>query len=738
MKKRVHISISIILTLSIILSCIPLSAYSTSSDPIVIYHTNDMHGRINSVYSQNELTQIGLDVVKSAKENTNNAILIDAGDATQGTPMGKFSKGLDIVDVMNVAGYDGMTLGNHEFDYGQENVMKIAKKANFPVVSSNTLYNGDLFLKDVNGNNGENFIKEVGGKKLGFFGIITSETTKTTIPENLEGISFKDEIQTSKEQVEKLKAQGVDMIIGIMHIGIDSSSSVTSREIAESVPEINIIIDGHSHSTISEKVRNTVIQQTGTGSNTLGKIEIDYSSNSPKINTQLIPAKELGKQYTPSQDVTDEYNSIADKIEPVLSTVVGKTATTLYGGNYSGKNVSRMVETNLGSLICDAMIYDSRKLLKCTKYRALPIVAMENGGAVRSKIDKGFISMENILEVLPLDNKLTLQIITPNTLYKVMERGVCKQNLPESPGEAIDGFFGGFPQIGGMRIEYDLTQNAYDTENPQLDQGRRVTKIVILNEDGSDAIKLDRDDTLTPIIFACNDYTISEYPMVSNIDVSVKGDYLSDILAEYINVLTMRGSGEFNYPINQKRVLLSPKSNDLFVNYSAQISVKENSIPLANKEVSIKVDNTSLSSTTDENGNVILDNLQSGGHSVVVSYNSYSSDAYIDETVGIKSAVIDIAPDSSKNIKSVINLIDQIPDNPTNSDLKTIKFAKTSYSSLSNEEKSQVTNVDILLNSEDLLNENSWVKYFILTLATILAVSAVILIVKYKKKTKRG
>ena len=185
MKKRVHIPISMILTLSIILSCIPLNAYSTSSDPIVIYHTNDMHGRINSVYSQNELTQIGLDVVKSAKENTNNAILIDAGDATQGTPMGKFSKGLDIVDVMNVAGYDGMTLGNHEFDYGQENVMKIAKKANFPVVSSNTLYNGDLFLKDVNGNNGENFIKEVGGKKLGFFGIITSETTKTTIPENL-------------------------------------------------------------------------------------------------------------------------------------------------------------------------------------------------------------------------------------------------------------------------------------------------------------------------------------------------------------------------------------------------------------------------------------------------------------------------------------------------------------------------------------------------------------------------
>ena len=146
---------------------------------ITIYHTNDMHGQVGSTYTNGVLSQIGLDYIKTAKEKTNNSILIDAGDATQGTPMGKFSKGLDIVELMNATGYDLMTLGNHEFDYGKDAVLEIAKSAKFPVVSANTLYNGDVFLKDINNNNGCNFIKEINGKKIGFFGITTSKAWTT-------------------------------------------------------------------------------------------------------------------------------------------------------------------------------------------------------------------------------------------------------------------------------------------------------------------------------------------------------------------------------------------------------------------------------------------------------------------------------------------------------------------------------------------------------------------------------
>lgn len=734
MKNFKHIFCSAILILSITVSSIPFTAYSKEGEKVVIYHTNDMHARVNSIYKENELTQIGLDMVRSVKDNTENSILIDAGDATQGAPMGKYSKGIDIIDVMNAAGYDGMTLGNHEFDYGKDAVMKIAQEAKFPVVAANILYNDKTFLEGVNGYNGCNFIKEINGKKIGFFGIATEETTRTTIPLNLEGISFKDEIETSKQQTQALRNQGADLVVGIMHIGVDSSSKLTSRDVAKEVPDIDIIIDGHSHSKMTETVGKTLIQQTGTGSNTLGKIEIDFSSSSPSFKSELMLPKEIGENYSPNEEVTSLYDSRFSKIEPVLSKVVGKTATNLYGGNYSGKNVSRMVETNLGSLIGDSMLFSSKKLLKNTKYKAMPIVAMENGGAVRSKINKGFITMENILEVLPLDNRLSLQIVTPSVLYQTMERGVSKQNLPSELGEPIDGFFGGFPQISGMRIEYDLTKQAYNGNEP----GNRVTKIVILDEDGSDAINLDRNDTMTPIILACNDYTITEYPMIKDIDVVIKGDYLSEVLANYINVLTMKGGGEFSFTPKDQRVKLL-KSNDLFGDYSADVLIEENNVPIGLKEVEVKVDDNKFEKmSTNEIGLITLNDLKSGGHNVTVKYGSLCMDAYVDETVGIKTASIDVGTDSDKNVKSVINLIDQIPENPQKTDQRIISLAKTSYDSLSQDEKDQVTNADVLFSSAEILNDNILTKNIIMGIVVVVLVIICAFIIRLIKKMRRN
>ncbi len=714
---------------------------------ITIYHTNDMHGQVGSTYTNGVLSQIGLDYIKTAKEKTNNSILIDAGDATQGTPMGKFSKGLDIVELMNATGYDLMTLGNHEFDYGKDAVLEIAKSAKFPVVSANTLYNGDVFLKDINNNNGCNFIKEINGKKIGFFGITTEETMRTTIPANLEGITFANEIETAQKQVNELKSQNADVIVGITHVGIDSSTKVNSHQIAQSVQGIDIMIDGHSHSKKTEKVGNTLIQQTGTSNVMLGKIEIKFNdSNSFECDSKLLTPKEVSDMFSPDPSITQLYDSLSENIAPILDKVVGKSDTSLYGGNYNTKNVSRMVETNLGSLIGDAMIYSTKDIIKGSEYEKLPIVALENGGAVRAKINSGYITMKDVLEVLPLDNKLSLQVVTPNTVYKTMERGVCKQHNPSKAGDAIDGFFGGFPQIAGMRIEYDINQAAYNTDNPTAGTGNRVTKIVLLNEDGSDGNVLDRNDESTKILFACNDYTITEYPMVSDIEVVQKGDLLSNVLADYITKLTYDSkNGSFNYPLNQGRVKLL-KDENLFVPFNSEIAINFENKALSESNVKVSIDGMAANDMiTDLEGKIRLENLVSGGHRVVVDYNGKNADVYVDETVELKNGSLNIIDQSEKEVKCVTNIINQITNDITIENENRVNFARSSYDSLTEEGKTQISNYQKLVDAENkLLNNNLGANGFInnniviVLLIVVATIAVIIVLVRIKKSNKNN
>ncbi len=718
-------SLSIICSYFIVDDSVGLA--DTQDNKIVIYHTNDMHGRVNSEYNNGALTQIGLDVVKTAKDSTKNSILIDAGDATQGVPMGKFSKGISIIDLMNETGYDGMTVGNHEFDYGADAVKKIAQTADFPVVSANILYNGETFLKDINNSNGCYFIKEVAGKKIGFFGITTEETMRTTIPANLEGISFADEIETSREQVQALKNNNVDIIVGIMHIGIDSSSKVTSHQIAQAVDGIDIIIDGHSHTKTTEKVGNTLVQQTGVNGSNLGEIDITFNGDSFDIQGRLISPSELGSKFAADESVTKVYDKFADEIAPTLEKVVGKSENTLYGGSYNGKNVSRMVETNLGSLIGDAMIYAGKDLLKETEYDNMPTVAMENGGAVRSKINAGFVTMEDVLEVLPLDNRICMQVITPDILYQTMERGVCKLYNPSVEGGPLDGFFGGYPQIAGMRIEYDINKTPYDTNNPKNMIGDRVTKIILLNEDGTDGKELDRNDSTTQIAFLCNDYTVTEYPMISDIPIAKKGDYLSNVLADYINKLTLENNGSFSYPLIQDRSKLL-KQEDLFGNYDSKVTVSLESNVVPGTNLKYQVDDGALvEAVTDENGVFTVQNLSSGGHNIKVFINNLYADGYVDETVGLEDTKINVALNSDKNVSCTINVIDQLAQDSSN--VRLVNFARQSYNSLNDSDKSKISNYNLLVSAENSLNMNNGVQSNSLNMKLVVCIIAIILVV---------
>lgn len=253
---------------------------STTTKEITILHTNDMHASVAN-----------LGYVKSMKDSIPGSILVDGGDATQGSSLATYTQGLGIIQLMNAAGYDGMVAGNHEFDYGTSQAITNASAATFPVVSANAVKaDGTLVFANTAGNNGCNFIKTVDGVKVGFFGITSTETAYKTNPSKLEGVTFQAEIDTAKVQVQALKDQGADIIVGLFHVGIDSTSDPTSHKIAQEVEGIDIIVDGHSHSQETTKINNTYIAQTGTKLANIGKItiQVDDQNKVSACTTELI------------------------------------------------------------------------------------------------------------------------------------------------------------------------------------------------------------------------------------------------------------------------------------------------------------------------------------------------------------------------------------------------------------------------------------------------------------------
>lgn len=704
-KRCLSSFLILIIVFSSVYNVGPLAASNDlGSDKITLYHTNDIHGKVESKYDSNgNLVQIGFDILKTIKNSTQNSLLLDSGDITQGSILASYSKGSDIIDLMGEVGYDVMGLGNHDFDYGAEQVLKNAEKAKFPVISANTYLkesNAPL-LKDINFGNGCNVIKEVAGKRIGIFSLLTPETAYRSKPENTKLCEFKDVIEIAKQQVEILKNENVDLIVCLSHIGVDDSSEITSVDVAQQINGIDVILDGHSHSVMNEKVNDTLIQQIGTGSKNIGKLEIEIVNGKIDINYDILSAKKIGEVYKADQEITDLYNKLSEDKRPLLERVIGRTDSKLYGGSYEGKSISRMAETNLGLLVADAMLWEANKLLSGNdEAKNLDLVVLQNGGGVRSTIDGGFITIDDVESIDTNGNSLSVKKVTPKDLYSILENGVSKLNPPKSQGDSLTGPDGRFPQVAGMRVEYDIIKEPYV---PGSSEGERVTKIVLLNADGSDGKVLDRLDTNTQIGFVSNDFENSAgdgYLMLKDHPVLAEGDVITNIIAAYINKLTIDGGGRFSYPFKQERLKLI-KQDNLYSNYNATITVLEESAVVDTKSVKVSVDNGQPAEmTTNELGQIFINDLSSGMHNIRVEYNGKLDEVYVNEEAGIKSAIIKLEDKSQKNVKCTINIISQIPGKVCLEDKGIIDFARQAYDSLTNSERQQVSNYNELQDAE--------------------------------------
>ena len=522
MRKVLALLLSVVMTLTLLVS----SAWADEPKPLdgktVILHTNDVHGSIE-LYAK-------VAAMKGDYEAQGaQVILADAGDYSQGTVYVSLEKGKNAVTMMNPAGYDVATIGNHEFDYGYAQLKSNLDSAVFKVVCANVLQDGSPVFDAYT-------MINKGGVQVAFVGLETPEAQTKANPALIQGLTFLagDEMYAAVQtQVDAAKTAGADIVIVLTHLGVDSSSEPnTSYDLYKKVNGIDFIIDGHSHTVMTKGPEGEPIQSTGTALNNIGVITIDNATNKIESN-ELIPiwhTEEVdGKKvtvydYTKSDaTVANAAKAIIDPIDADYDQKFAESAVDLNGAKAPG---NRTEETNLGDLITDAMMWAIKT--KAPGVDMNNAVAITNGGGIRAAIAKGDITKKDVNTVLPFGNTLAVVYVKGSELLEALE--VSTYCTPKS--------LGGFPQFAGMEVELNTAceYDANDTTYPGSTYfgPKSINRITIKTVNGK---AFDKDATYAVIT---NDFLAAGgdtyYAFAAAQTQFDTGLPLDEILMEYITV----------------------------------------------------------------------------------------------------------------------------------------------------------------------------------------------------------
>lgn len=459
---------------------------------VTILYTNDIHTYIDNAYEVDEtqtLPVIRYSTVAAYKDSLENVLLVDAGDAIQGTAYGGMDDGATIIKLMNAAGYDLATLGNHEFDYGMDGCMAAIEAADFPYVSCN-------FYHEANGVKGENVLDsyqvfEVNGVKIAIIGITTPESFTKSTPayfqdENgnyiygIAGGEDGEELYAAVQTAIDAAAAEADYVIALGHLGIDPSSEPwTSREVIANTTGLDAFIDGHSHSTVAmeevaDEAGNTVIlTQTGSYLNALGQMTIAADGT---ITTKLLTAADLAA-VTPDAEVKAIEDAWITQIDTQLGEVIGHISATLDNYDAEGVRLVRKQETNTGDFAADALYYLFDNM-------GLDVdVAIMNGGGIRNEAITGDISYQTCKLIHTFGNVACLQTVTGQQILDALEWG-AKDVTADGSMEN-----GGFLQVSGLKytINTAIPSTVQQDEKGVWTGGPtgayRVTDVQVLNKD---------------------------------------------------------------------------------------------------------------------------------------------------------------------------------------------------------------------------------------------------------------
>ncbi len=443
-------------------AALSLTAGMASADySITILHTNDFHARFEPISKYDgpcgaEDNTAGecfggtarlVTAIKDAKARSNNAILVDGGDQFQGTLFYSYYKGKMAAEMMNKLGYDGMTVGNHEFDDGPEVLASFMSAVNFPILMSNADVSAEPLLADTLA---KSTVIERGGEKIGLIGLTPEDTDELASPGD--NVMFLDPVAAVQAEVNSLTAEGVNKIIVLSH-----SSYAVDKRVAAETTGVDVIVGGHSNTLLSNTndraegpyptmVGNTAIVQAYAYGKYLGELNVTFDDEGNITEATGEPIL-IDASVTEDAETVARIAEMAAPLEEIRSKVVADTAEVI-GGD---RAVCRAQECSMGNLIADAM-------LARVADQGIS-VAIQNGGGIRASIDAGQVTMGDVLTVLPFQNTLATFQVTGAVLIEALENGVSQ--VEEGAGR--------FPQVAGITFAFDASAAA----------GSRVSDVMI-------------------------------------------------------------------------------------------------------------------------------------------------------------------------------------------------------------------------------------------------------------------
>lgn len=460
----------------------PAESTKSEEKDTVILHTNDVHGRIveeKGVIGDAKLATV---IEQERAKSNQTTLVVDAGDAFQGLPISNSTKGEARAEILNQMQYDAMAVGNHEFDFGLDEVKKYKEILKFPLLSSNTYVNGARLFEASTIVDKD---KTVEGDEFVVIGVTTPETATKTHPKNVKGVTFTDPISEVNKVIEevqaKARAEGKDYkhYVVLAHLGVDTTTPVEWRgsTLAEALsknPRLKgkrvTVIDGHSHTVESTTYGdNVTYNQTGSYLHNVGKIT--YKSRQLLGNPTQIPAADA-KKLPANPTVEKLVKDIKQKYDAKNAVeVVSNSPVELNGDR---ENV-RVRETNLGNVVADSLYQYGQ-----TGFSHPTDIAVTNGGGLRETIAKGKpITKGNVIAVLPFGNTISQIQVTGQQVLDMFEKSLGsilqvdkdgKKVLDEN-GQPLLEPSGGFLQVSGVKVYYDTN----------LPSGKRVLAIQVKN-----------------------------------------------------------------------------------------------------------------------------------------------------------------------------------------------------------------------------------------------------------------
>lgn len=461
---------------------VPVESTKNEEKDTVILHTNDVHGRIveeKGVIGDAKLATV---IEQERAKSNQNTLVVDAGDAFQGLPISNSTKGEARAEILNQMQYDAMAVGNHEFDFGLDEVKKYKEILKFPLLSSNTYVNGARLFEASTIVDKD---KTVEGDEFVVIGVTTPETATKTHPKNIKGVTFTDPISEVNKVIEevqaKARAEGKDYkhYVVLAHLGVDTTTPVEWRgsTLAEALsknPRLRgkrvTVIDGHSHTVASTTYGdNVTYNQTGSYLHNVGKIT--YKSRQLLGNPTQIPAADA-KKLPANPTVEKLVKDIKQKYDAENAVeVVSNSPVELNGDR---ENV-RVRETNLGNVVADSLYQYGQ-----TGFSHPTDIAVTNGGGLRETIAKGKpITKGNVIAVLPFGNTISQIQVSGQQVLDMFEKSLGSilqvdkdgKNVLDENGQPLLEPSGGFLQVSGVKVYYDTN----------LPSGKRVLAIQVKN-----------------------------------------------------------------------------------------------------------------------------------------------------------------------------------------------------------------------------------------------------------------